>query len=101
MQDPALADSEESGPGADDQRQCDDRNDPEHSHRCLVRSDYGFGMRGQAELAHAGNFDLDVTAVEVPLIEMPVAQFPRLARQMRVYSSSGLTAVGAVPRAFR
>src|ERR1019366_6192581 len=52
-----------------------------------------FGICGQTELAHAGNFDLDVIAVEVPGIEIPMAQCQRLAVQVLVNGIARLDAI--------
>ena len=81
MHDPALADSEESTPGACDQRQCDNSEKPKQRQWRLTGSDCGFGEGGQPELPHAGDLDLDVVAVEMPLIEVPVAQLQGLGVQ--------------------
>src|ERR1019366_6657993 len=93
MQDPALADSEESAPGTDNQRQCDNSGEPGQCHRRLARGDRCLGVRGQAELAHAWNLDLDAVAVEVPGIEVPMAQCQRLAVQALVNGIAGRHAI--------
>src|ERR1019366_1376970 len=79
--DPGLTDPEESAPGACDQRQCDNSEKPEERRRRLTRVDCRSGISGQPELAHARDLDLDVVAVEMPLIEVPVAQFQSLRVQ--------------------
>src|ERR1019366_1821453 len=93
MHDPVVADSEESAPGTDNQRQCDDRNEPEKRHRRLAGGDRGFGVRGQTKLAHAGNLDLDVIAVEVPGIKVHLAQIQSLAVQALVNGIAGRHAI--------
>src|ERR1035437_8580636 len=95
MHDPALADSEESGPDADDHRQYD-HSEKSEKHARRAGNSRRFGICGQTELAHAGNFDLDVIAVEVPGIEIPMAQCQRLVVQVLVNGIAGLDAVGFV-----
>src|ERR1035441_2592145 len=91
--DPVLAGCEETSPGADDQWQYDNCDDPEeHARRA---GDFRcFGLGSQTELSHAGNFDLDVIAVEVPGIEIPMAQCQRLVVQVLENGIAGLDAIG-------
>src|ERR1017187_706682 len=96
MMNPVPADREQPGPGTDEERQCDDCDEPEDGQRRFLLCRGAFGMSCEAEYPQARQLHLQEIGIEIPFLAILVAESYGFGVQRLEDGISRLDAVGLV-----